>query len=311
MPSQADNIQPAGNGSPLSERRFIARGKTLQLGVRPIVMGIVNVTPDSFSDGGETADRSGAIERGIEMIRAGADIVDIGGESSRPGSNPVPLKEELNRVIPVIEGLRERLVSYKTEYPECTPVISIDTYKAEVARQALGAGADMINDISGGRFDPEMLAVTAQFGAGVCLMHIKGTPRDMQVNPVYNDVVGEVHDYLRTAVERFVAGGVSRDSILVDPGIGFGKTIEHNLILINQLHRLTGLGAGLLLGVSRKMFIGKLTGGLPPSQRVEGTIAANVIGWMSGADIFRVHDVPETVRALKVAQAIRNPLSIA
>ncbi|MDP8228215.1 MAG: dihydropteroate synthase [Candidatus Electryoneaceae bacterium] len=279
------------NGS--KERIFRVRNKTLHLNGRTLVMGIVNVTPDSFSDGGEAYEFDSAVGRAEQMIADGADIIDIGGESTRPGSETVSLGEEIRRVIPVIETLAKRT----------TAIISIDTYKAEVAKRALIAGAHIVNDISAGTFDDAMPDVVAQYDAGVVLMHIKGTPRDMQKNPVYGDLIGEIKGYLTAAVKRFTSAGVNSDRILVDPGIGFGKTLDHNLELIRRLDQFRGLGAGILLGVSRKSFIGLLTD-RPVKERLAGTIAAVVAGVFAGADVVRVHDVVETVDALKVVDAI-------
>lgn len=256
-------------------------------------MGIINVTPDSFSDGGEAYELDSAVDRAEQMIADGADIIDIGGESTRPGSETVSLDEEIRRGIPVIEMLAKRT----------TAILSIDTYKAEVARRALEAGAHIVNDISAGTFDDAMPDIVAQYGAGVVLMHIKGTPRNMQKDPVYDDLIGEIRQYLTAAVARFESAGVNPDHILVDPGIGFGKTLDHNLELIRRLGEFRGLGAGILLGVSRKSFIGLLTD-RPVDDRLAGTIAAVVAGVFAGADVMRVHDVAMVVDALKVTDAI-------
>jgi len=256
-------------------------------------MGVVNVTPDSFSDGGEAFELDAAVARGFKLAADGADMIDIGGESTRPGSDPVPLKEEITRVIPVIEALSERV----------SIPISIDTCKSEVARRAVEAGAHIINDISGGSFDPELAYVAAETGSAVILMHIRGTPRNMQNNPTYSDLLGEIRDYLSKAVDRFEAAGVLRDRILVDPGIGFGKTLEHNLELIRRIDRFQGIAAGVMFGPSRKSFIGMLTD-QPVDRRLSGSIAAAVAGSIFGADVIRVHDVKEAVDALKVADHI-------
>ncbi|MDP8241128.1 MAG: dihydropteroate synthase [Candidatus Hatepunaea meridiana] len=269
------------------------RDHKLTLGTHTLVMGVVNVTPDSFSDSGEAFKLDAAVERGINLTAAGADILDIGGESTRPGSDPVPLEEELSRVIPVIAAL-----SRKVDIP-----ISVDTYKSEVARRAIDAGASMVNDISAGNFDPEMAGIVAETGVGAVLMHIKGTPRDMQQNPVYNDLLDEVISYLTRAVEKFETGGVSRDRILVDPGIGFGKLLVHNLELIRRIGELHNIACGVLLGTSRKSFIGLLTE-KPVQDRLSGTIASIVAGAMFGADMVRVHDVEQVVDALKVVDSI-------
>lgn len=258
-------------------------------------MGIINVTPDSFSDGGETYDIQKAVDRALEFAESGADIIDIGGESTRPGSEPVSLRDELGRVIPVIESLQGKIKS----------LLSIDTYKSEVARQALAAGAHIVNDISAGNFDADMPRVATEFGAGVILMHIKGTPRNMQDNPQYDNLVGEIHDYLAEAVNRFVEGGVSRESILVDPGIGFGKTLLHNLELITRISEFSDLAAGILIGPSRKSFIGMLTD-RQIQDRLEGTIAASVACAFYGADVIRVHDVKEISSAIRIADALKS-----
>jgi len=259
-------------------------------------MGILNVTPDSFSDGGIYFDKARAVERAFRMAEEGADIIDIGGQSTRPGSEPVPVEEELKRTIPVIEALKGRLG---------IPV-SIDTYRAEVAKRAVEAGADMINDISGLMFDPEMAHAVAKAGVPVVIMHIKGTPKDMQANPVYEALIPEVMDYLREGIRLAVSAGVKEDMIVVDPGIGFGKTFEHNLEILNRLGDFTLLGKPILVGVSRKAFIGKILGDAPPSERLEGTLAAVSIAVLNGANIVRVHDVREVSKAVKVADAVIN-----
>jgi len=276
-------------------RIYIARNYRLTLGSRTLIMGIVNVTPDSFSDGGEALRTGAAVRRALQHQEDGADIIDIGGESTRPGAEPVSRQEELDRVIPVIETLAGQL-----KIP-----ISIDTCKSEVARRALEAGASIVNDINGGTFDPEMSRVAAEFGSGAALMHIKGEPRNMQQNPTYNDLIGEIKGFLSTAVDRFIAAGVPRERILVDPGIGFGKKLEHNLEIIRRMGEFQGLGAGVLFGPSRKSFIGLITG-RPSNERLPGTIASSVVGALAGADVVRVHDVKEVVEALKVVEAIRS-----
>jgi dihydropteroate synthase len=257
-------------------------------------MGIVNVTPDSFSDGGETVTVDYAVGRALDQIEAGADIVDIGGESTRPGSKPVSLEDELHRVIPVITALAKKI-----DVP-----ISIDTYKSEVAYQAIQAGASIVNDISAGTFSPEMSSVVAASKSGVILMHIKGTPRNMQSAPTYADVVHEVSDFLQLAKDKFLQSGVAIDNILIDPGIGFGKNLDHNLEVIRHLKEFQGIGAGIVYGPSRKSFIGLLTG-KPIQNRLAGTIGSVIAGMFLGADVVRVHDVREAVDALKVAEAIR------
>jgi dihydropteroate synthase len=257
-------------------------------------MGILNVTPDSFSDGGAYASIEAVALRAEEMVREGADLLDVGGESTRPGAAAVSAEEELARVLPVIRLLRSRLP---------TP-ISVDTRKAAVARAALEAGAEVVNDISA-LGDPEMAGVVAESGAGVVLMHMRGTPETMQLNPTYGDVVREVADELAGALQRALGAGIAPERVVVDPGIGFGKTAAHNLQLLARLGELGGLGHPVLLGVSRKGFIGSLLGGAAPAERAVGTAAACVAGLLQGARIFRVHDVRVVREALTVAEAIR------
>lgn len=258
-------------------------------------MGVINVTPDSFSDGGRYLEPARAVDHALHMVAEGADILDIGGESTRPGSEPVSVEEELRRTLPVIEQLAHTV-----------PVpISIDTCKAEVARRALEAGASIINDISGFRFDPDMPAVAAQYKAGVCLMHIRGIPRDMQINPSYEAMIPEIMDYLRESIALAHTAGVADSHILLDPGIGFGKTFEQNLMILNRLDEFTELGYPLLVGVSRKAFLGKVIGNAPATQRLEATAAAVAIAVYNGAGIVRVHDVREISRIVRVVDAIR------
>lgn len=269
------------------------RTRTLDL-ARTHVMGIVNVTPDSFSDGGKFAQTGAAVEHGLRLVEEGADILDIGGESTRPGAVPVTLDEELARVIPVIERLRA-----------ATPVpLSIDTTKAEVARQAVAAGAEIINDVTALTADPAMAAVAVASGAGVVLMHMIGTPRTMQDNPQYGDVVAEVGEYLSGRLRAAEAAGIDAERIVLDPGIGFGKSFEHNLELLRRLKELLALGRPLLVGPSRKAFIGRILGGLPPEARVEGTAAVVTAAILAGARVMRVHDVKAIVRAARVADAL-------
>jgi dihydropteroate synthase len=257
-------------------------------------MGVLNVTPDSFSDGGRRLDPARAIADGVAMASDGADIVDIGGESTRPGAQPVSAGEEMDRVLPVIEGLRRASGA----------PISIDTYKAQVASAALNAGGDIINDISALRFDTEMAGLAAREQVPVILMHMRGTPRTMQLEPRYDDVVAEVRAFLAERASFAVAAGVARDQIVIDPGIGFGKTIEHNLRLLRELPQLVSLGYPLLIGASRKRFIGKILD-LEADERLEGSLATAVAAVMHGANIVRVHDVKETWRAVRMADAIR------
>ncbi|MBT3231887.1 MAG: dihydropteroate synthase [Calditrichaeota bacterium] len=279
----------------MSTRIFKCRNLNIPLGERTLIMGILNATPDSFSDGGEAYGLQNAIDRGLELISAGADILDIGGESTRPGSDPVSLDEELERVIPVIEAL-----SNKTKIP-----ISIDTYKSEVARLALKAGAHIVNDISAGIFSEDMPEVVSDFGAGIVLMHIKGTPRDMQKNPSYDNVMEEISYFLMNAVIQFRSRGVDKSSILVDPGIGFGKKLLHNLELMKRLGELKKLASGVLVGPSRKSFISGITGS-PVDDRLPETISAAVVCAFNGADVIRVHDVYPVAKALKVSDAIQR-----
>lgn len=261
------------------------------------LMGIVNVTPDSFSDGGLYLDPAKATLHGRELAAAGADWLDVGGESTRPGSEGVSLDEELERVMPVVEALAG---------PEGPGVpVSIDTSKAEVARRAVAAGARMINDVTALRGDPEMPAVCAESGAEVCLMHMLGEPRTMQEDPRYDDVVADVRDFLAERMQKAVAAGVAEDRIVLDPGIGFGKTLEHNLALLRGLPQLAELGRPLLVGPSRKRFIGELSGaGAEADDRLPGTIAACIASARRGAAILRVHDVAPVRQALAVAGAI-------
>jgi dihydropteroate synthase len=260
------------------------------------LMGILNVTPDSFSDGGLHFDRAGAVERGIRMVDEGADIIDIGGESTRPGSEPVSLEEELRRILPVVEALSAKVA---------TP-LSIDTYKAEVARRALDAGASMVNDISGLRFDPALPEVISQRKVPVVLMHIKGNPKSMQENPFYKALIPDIIDYLRESISIARNAGVSEEMTIIDPGIGFGKTSDHNLEIIHHLDRFAPLGRPILIGPSRKAFIGKILDDAPPQQRVFGTAAAVAASIMKGANIVRVHDVQQMAEVARVADAIRR-----
>lgn len=271
------------------------RLRTQRLPLRePLVMGILNVTPDSFSDGGLYLAPADAVARAERLVREGADLLDVGGESTRPGASAVSAAEEIARVVPVIRALRAAVA---------VP-ISVDTRKAEVARAALEAGAEIVNDVSA-LADPEMGRAIAQAGAGVVLMHMRGTPETMQLEPRYHDVVAEVTDELGRAAKSARAAGVVDESIVVDPGIGFGKTAAHNLELLAHLDVLRRLGYPVLLGVSRKAFIGALLGGAPPGERAVGTAAACVAGLLKGARIFRVHDVRPVREALRVAEAIR------
>ena len=261
----------------------------------PCVMGILNVTPDSFSVGGRFTQLEAAVAQGIAMARDGAAIIDVGGESTRPGSDRVSLDEELARVLPVIERLRA----------ETSAVVSIDTYKAEVARQALAAGAALVNDVSALRMDPAMVEVVAETGAPAILMHMQGEPKTMQQDPHYDDVVDDVRAFLEERMGFALARGVDEEQLLIDPGIGFGKTVAHNLVLLRGLARLKELGRPLVLGASRKRFLGAILGA-EPGGRLIGTVASTVIGLMNGADVVRAHDVRENFEALRVVLALRE-----
>lgn len=259
-------------------------------------MGILNITPDSFSDGGLFFNKSVAIQRALQMVEDGADIIDIGGESTRPGSETVPVEEELRRTVPVIAAIAK----------EINIPISIDTYKAEVAQRALDAGASIVNDISGLRFDPKMTKVVSEYKVPVVVMHIKGKPKDMQINPVYEALIPEIMDYLRGSIRLALDAGIQDDMIVIDPGIGFGKTFEQNLNIIHNLQEFISLEKAVLIGASRKAFIGKILGDAPPGERLEGTAAAVAISILKGANIVRVHDVREMVKVAKVADAIKR-----
>lgn len=256
------------------------------------LMGVVNVTPDSFSDGGLYLDPEAAIAHGRELVEAGADILDVGGESTRPGAEEVAASEELPRVVPVIEGLRG-----------VASRISIDTSKAAVASAALDAGAEIVNDVTALRGDPEMAALCAERGCVVVLMHMVGNPRTMQEDPRYDDVVADVKAFLAERLEAAVAAGIPEEGIWLDPGIGFGKTVAHNMELLRRLGELRELGQPLVVGTSRKSFIGRIDGS-PPEERLGGTIASSVLAAVEGAEVLRVHDVAEVRQALTVAAAV-------
>lgn len=257
--------------------------------LRPIIMGILNVTPDSFYDGGLHFDINTAIKFGMQMIEQGADIIDVGGESTRPGSEHVEIDEELRRVIPVILSLAR----------SSNAVISVDTMHAEVAQQAIEAGASIINDISALTYDTKMLEVVLKYRPGIILMHMQGTPKTMQENPHYKNVTEEVKTFLYTRAQTLISSGIDKETIAIDPGIGFGKTLEHNLKLLAELDTLRQIRYPIVVGVSRKSFIGKITGRDVPD-RLAGTIAAVVFCILKGANVLRVHDVKETVDAVKV-----------
>jgi len=263
------------------------------LDARYRLMGVLNVTPDSFSDGGRFLEPAAAVAQGLELAREGAAIIDVGGESTRPGAEAVGEAEELRRVVPVIEGLRAAGVDAQ---------ISIDTSKAAVARAAIDAGASLVNDVSAFRHDPEMAALVAERGVDCCLMHMRGEPRTMQVEPRYDDVVGEVRDFLSQRAEFAIAAGIDPARIIVDPGIGFGKAVEHNLALLARIEELVAIGFPILVGTSRKSFLGRITG-RPTDERVAATIATCVMAFERGATHFRVHDVAPVADALAVAAA--------
>jgi dihydropteroate synthase len=270
-------------------------GYTLELSRRTHVMGVINVTPDSFSDGGQFFEKERAIEQGLQLAVDGADLIDIGGESTRPYSKGISVDEELSRVVPVIEGLRREL-----RIP-----ISIDTLKARVAQEALRCGASMVNDISALRSDPEMAAVVAEAEVPVILMHMKGTPADMQVHPTYDDVASEIITFLKKAMDQAVSSVVQRDRIIVDPGIGFGKTFDHNLVILKELGRFRCLDAPILVGSSRKGFIGQILD-KKVHERDTGTMATVAAAVMNGAHIVRVHNVKQAVETVKVIDAIKR-----
>ncbi|MGH2785486.1 MAG: dihydropteroate synthase [Actinomycetota bacterium] len=269
-------------------------GRILALGERVHVMGIVNVTPDSFSDGGRFLDHRDAIDHGMRLAGEGADILDVGGESTRPGAAPVSDDEETERVLPVVEAL-----SARSGVP-----VSIDTTKAAVAKAALDAGVQIVNDVAAGRFDDAMFPLVAERRAPIVLMHMLGEPRTMQKDPRYDDVVGEITAFLEERAEAAIASGVDRERIVVDPGFGFGKTREHNLILLKRLRELRCLGFPVLAGTSRKSFIGATLGDLPVEERLVGTAATVALAIASGAAIVRVHDVREMARAVRMAEAV-------
>ena len=279
--------------SPGREMLLHLKNRDIDLEEKVVVMGVLNLTPDSFYDGGRYTREAQALRRVEEMIGEGADIIDVGGESVRPGAEPINLDEELSRVVPVIEKVRRLF-----------PItISIDTYKAEVARQAIEKGAEMVNDISGLRFDPDLRKIVAGYGVPLILMHIKGTPKNMQDNPRYHSLMEEIISYLRKSIKLAEESGVDPARIIVDPGIGFGKTTAHNLEILRRLEELKSLGKPILVGLSRKSFIGNVLG-LPQEERLEGGLAATSMAVSGGARIVRTHDVRPTRRAVDMVQAI-------
>jgi dihydropteroate synthase len=275
--------------------RLRGAGLDLELGPRALLMGVLNVTPDSFSDGGLFLKPDDAIRRAENLAEEGADLIDIGGESSRPGADPVTLEEEIRRVVPVIETISNRL----------SVPISVDTTKAEVARRALAAGARIINDISALRFDAEMAPLAAREGVPVVLMHMQGTPKSMQARPDYTDVVRDITEFFHERIRFSERGGIPRERIVLDPGIGFGKTADHNLEILARLDEFRPIGCPLLIGPSRKSFIGQILG-LPAEERLEGTAAAVAVGILNGASILRVHDVKSMKRVARMVEAIER-----
>jgi dihydropteroate synthase len=277
--------------------RWEACGRTILRDDDPIpqVMGIVNLTPDSFSEGAGTLDCADSVDRARRLVADGAQLVDLGGESSRPGSEPVSLSEELRRVVPVVRGLASSVA---------VP-ISIDTTKAAVAAQAIDAGATIINDISALGADQEMVNVAARTGAGVVLMHMQGVPRTMQVDPRYNDVVHEVYDFLANRLEWAESRGIPRERIAIDPGIGFGKTVEHNLEILRNLEQFANLGCVILVGTSRKRFLGAITG-RPVAERAAASVASSLAACLRGARVVRVHDVAPMADAIRIWTAVRG-----
>jgi len=294
-------IQPYGLaeiGKKIAEINRNYEQKIFSSEQKTLIMGILNVTPDSFADGGKYYTFDKATARAEKMVSEGTDIIDIGGESTRPGAEPVPLEEELKRVIPVISELAKKI---KVK-------ISIDTYKSEVARQALDKGASLVNEISGLRFDPQMVEVISKYGVPVIIMHMQGTPRNMQENPYYEDVVKDIYSFFEERINFALENGIKKENIYLDPGIGFGKTVEHNLQILRRINEFHSLGYPLVLGTSRKSFIGKSLDssgqGLPVEERLEGSIASYVWAIIHRIRILRVHDVKEALRAVKVTEAI-------
>lgn len=298
---QYPNLQPLGQSlketlKNISKLQHTIRCKkrTLTLGKRTLLMGILNITPDSFSDGGLFFDQQKAVSQGLKMVEEGADIIDIGGESTRPGSKPLELEEELRRVIPVVKSL-----AAEVDVP-----ISIDTYKSTVAQKAIEAGAEMINDISGLKFDPRLAEVASKEDMPLVLMHIRGTPETMQKNVHYDSLFSEILEYLKDSIQRAESAGLNPHQIIVDPGIGFGKTVEDNLFIIRNLSEFRILGKPILLGTSRKNFIGKILNA-EVEERLEGTLSSIAVGVLNGANIIRCHDVLQAKKAVAVADAIR------
>lgn len=272
--------------------KLTIRGKEFDFKNHKYCMGVVNITPDSFYQGSRV-NLDNLLEVVSRMVDDGVDILDIGGESTRPGSEPVPVEEELNRVIPAI-------VEVRRNFPNLP--ISVDTYKSKVAESALQNGADIVNDISSGTFDINMIEVVAKYKCPVILMHIKGTPKNMQENPEYKDVVREIKDFLTSRIDTYESKGIKPENIIIDPGIGFGKKLEHNLAIIRRLAEFKQLKKPILIGLSRKSMIGMILGGIPPEERLTGTIAFNTIALLNGASIIRVHDVKEGKQVCRIVE---------
>ena len=280
-----------------SQKRINISGRTFDLRAEGIlIMGILNVTPDSFHDGGRYFAGKDATSHASVMVEEGAHIIDVGGMSTRPGSKPVSISEEMDRFIPVIRHIKKKH----------DVLVSIDTYRSEVARKAIESGADIINDISGMTFDREMVRLAAGSGASAVIMHIQGTPENMQDNPVYTDVVDEVYSFLYDRSDILIKAGISPEKIIIDPGIGFGKMLEHNLEILARLSDFTNMGFPVLVGASRKSFIGSLLGDIPPEGRLEGSLVSAVVAYLNGAHILRVHDVRKTLEAIKIVKNIKD-----
>ncbi|HLO49630.1 MAG TPA: dihydropteroate synthase [Kamptonema sp.] len=282
----------------MTNHKLTIRGQSFEWCKRTYIMGVLNVTPDSFSDGGQFNTLESATAQAQQMVENGVDIIDIGGQSTRPGAEEITLEEELNRVIPLLEILRS------SKNICATVPISVDTTRAAVAKAAIEAGADIINDISGATFDPEMLPTAAKLGVPIILMHIRGTPQTMQKLTDYQDLIGEIYQFLENRVEAAIAAGINKFNIIIDPGIGFAKTYNQNLKILRELPKFQSLGCPILVGVSRKSFIGHILNQPDPQQRIWGTAAACTSAIARGADILRVHDVKEMRDVCQVADAI-------
>lgn len=293
MPNLTNNDRFSDSG-----RLWKCASHTIELGDKPLLMGILNVTPDSFSDGGEAINVDSAVAKGLRLVEEGTDILDIGGESTRPGSDPVSLEDELQRVIPAIEALSTQI----------TIPISIDTTKAEVALQAIQAGAHIINDISGLTFDPKMIPVAAESKAGVICMHIQGTPQTMQENPHYENVVTDLKSWFEERIQTLLDAGVEPDRIMLDPGVGFGKTAEHNLEILSHIREFKQLGYPVLIGHSRKRFLSKLLG-RSVEERLAGTVGVSIALAHQGVDVIRLHDVAANRDALSAWYAVSDRIS--